>query len=70
MDYPKTMCEAEPGAPCRELTHGEMDQVGGGMKWERGTANSDVIDARGGQIDCGLFTLTLDINGRISGVQW
>ena len=62
--------ETATGATCRALSAEEMDQVGGGMKWERGTSNPDVIDARGGQIDCGLFTLTLDINGRISGVQW
>jgi hypothetical protein len=36
------------------------------MKWQRGVKNSDVIDARGGQIALWFGTFTLDINGKIS----
>ncbi|ACA15514.1 hypothetical protein M446_0971 [Methylobacterium sp. 4-46] len=32
----------------QQLSEQELDDVNGGMKWTRGTVNSDVVDARGG----------------------
>ncbi len=62
--------ESEACASCRDLTGCEMDQVGGGMKWERGTSNPDVIDARGGQFNFGPFVITLDAGGNPSSISW
>ncbi len=53
----------------RALSADDLDLVSGGMKWQRGTVNSDVIDARGGQRSFLGITWTLDINGNISSVQ-
>jgi hypothetical protein len=39
------------------------------MKWQRGTVNPDVIDARGGQRNILCFTVSFDINGKVSNVQ-
>jgi hypothetical protein len=50
----------------RDLAVAEHDLVSGGMKWERNTVNSDVIDARGGQIKIWFGTFTLDVHGKIS----
>jgi len=50
----------------RDLTVAERELVSGGMKWERNTVNSDVIDARGGQIKMWFGTFTLDVHGKIS----
>ena len=50
----------------RELTAAELERVSGGMKWDRNTANGDVIDARGGQFHTFMGTFTLDANGNIS----
>jgi hypothetical protein len=49
-----------------ELTAAELEFVSGGMKWERNTANSDVIDARGGQIQTWFGTFTVDVHGKLS----
>ena len=51
-----------------ELTLDELDQVSAGMKYERGTQNPDVIDARGGVIKVLGLTFTLDVNGKISSI--
>lgn len=48
------------------LTDEELDRVTGGTKWQSGTKNPDVIDARGGQIKVLGWTITLDINGKPS----
>ncbi|MFZ0791099.1 MAG: hypothetical protein WAM94_15915 [Chromatiaceae bacterium] len=53
----------------RELSRDELRRVNGGMKWERGTPNADVIDARGGQTVILGLTLTFDINGNVSSVS-
>jgi len=50
----------------RDLSDAELDIVSGGMKWQRGTVNPDVIDARGGQIETPIGTFTLDVRGVIS----
>jgi hypothetical protein len=50
----------------RQLSDAELDAVSGAMKWQRGTKNPDVIDARGGQIETWFGTFTLDVNGKIS----
>ena len=50
-----------------ELSDADLDFVSGGMKWERGHVSSDVIDARGGQIETPIGTFTLDVRGVISG---
>lgn len=57
-------CSTDPVA--RELSGAELESVSGGMKWERGVKNPDVIDARGGQIKTWFGTFTLDANGKIS----
>ena len=49
-----------------ELDTTDLDAVSGGFKWKPGTANSDVIDARGGQISLFGYSVTFDINGHIS----
>ena len=49
-----------------DLTVAEREFVRGGMKWDRNTVNSDVIDARGGQIKMWFGTFTLDVHGKIS----
>ena len=51
----------------RKLSDAELDVVSGGMKWQRGTVNPDVVDARGGQIETPIGTFTLDVRGVISG---
>lgn len=51
-----------------ELSFDELDAVNGGMKWEPGTKNNDVIDARGGQFNFLGFTITLDIKGNPSSI--
>ncbi len=57
---------AEPQTQSRQLRSSEIDEVSGGMKWQRGVKNPDVIDARGGQITLWFGRFTLDINGKIS----
>jgi hypothetical protein len=51
-----------------ELTVEELDQVSGGMKWERGHKSPNVIDARGGQLSFHGWMVTLDVNGKVSSV--
>lgn len=51
----------------QELRDEELDLACGGLKWQRGTVNSDVVDARGGQLNTVIGTFTLDVNGKISG---
>jgi len=56
-----------------DLTTAELSQVSGGMKWDRGTKNNDVVDARsidtsGGLYDVGGFSIAFDANGNFSGV--
>jgi hypothetical protein len=51
-----------------ELTLDELDQVSAGMKYERGTQNPNVIDARGGVVKVLGLTFTLDVNGKISSI--
>jgi hypothetical protein len=50
----------------RVLTNAERESVSGGMKWERNTVNSNVIDARGGQIKVWFGAFTLDAQGKVS----
>jgi hypothetical protein len=56
-------------AEARELRKSEIDVVAGGMKWTRGTDNTDVIDARGGSIKVLGITITMDVNGNISSIS-
>lgn len=52
-----------------ELTTDELDTVSGGFKWQLGTKNPDVIDARGGEVHFGSrYTVTLDANGKGSSI--
>ena len=51
-----------------ELTTSDLDQVTGGMKWDRGYVNPDVIDARGGQFNFLGLTFTLDLSGHVSSI--
>jgi hypothetical protein len=44
-----TLQQSTAAADDRVLTDSELAHIGGGMVWERGTANPDVIDARGGK---------------------
>jgi hypothetical protein len=50
------------------LTSTELSQLRGGMKWERGTENEDVIDARGESYPVGGFIIKFDSTGHFSGV--
>jgi hypothetical protein len=52
----------------RELTVAELQVVSGGMKWDRNHVSSNVIDARGGQVDTWFGTVTLDVNGKVSSI--
>lgn len=51
-----------------ELTAEQLDDVAGGMKWQRGAVNPDVIDARGGQLIVWGIQLTFDVNGKCSSI--
>jgi hypothetical protein len=51
-----------------ELTLDELDQVSGGMKWDRDYKSPNVIDARGGQLTFLGWQVTLDVNGKVSSV--
>lgn len=51
----------------RELSRKELGRLIGGMKWQKGTSNDDVIDARGGSMRVFGFIATFDINGNLSG---
>ena len=51
-----------------ELTLDELDRVSAGMKYERGTRDPNVIDARGGVVKALGLTFTLDVNGKISSI--
>jgi hypothetical protein len=53
----------------RELSRQELSRVSGGMKWQKGTANDDVIDARGGSMQVLGFVVTFDINGNLSSAK-
>lgn len=53
----------------RELTCEELDQIGGGMKWKRGTSSEHVIDARGGSYELLGLIITFDINGNVSSME-
>lgn len=53
----------------RRLTDEDLGGVSGGLKWTPGTKNSDVIDARGGQVKILWFTVTLDVNGKPSSIS-
>lgn len=50
----------------RELSDAELDIVSGGLKWQRGTVNPDVIDARGELVTV-IGTFTVDARGMING---
>jgi hypothetical protein len=54
--------------PSRSLASHEIDAVSGGMKWVRGTSNSDVIDARGGSFVILGWRFTRDLQGNPSSV--
>ena len=49
-----------------ELNLTELNAASGGMKYTPGTKNDNVIDARGGQVKILWFTITKDINGKVS----
>jgi hypothetical protein len=53
-----------------ELTANELDAVNGGMKWTAGTANPDVIDARGGQLNFLGLHMTFGIKGNVTSIGW
>ena len=57
------------GLDSRTLSGEELDQVSGGMKWDRNHVSPNVIDARGGQMSFFGFTWTFDINGKVSSVE-
>ena len=57
------------GLDCRTLSGEELDQVSGGMKWDRNHVSSNVIDARGGQMSFFGFNWAFDINGKVSSVE-
>ena len=50
----------------RELSVDELDAVSAGLKWQPGTKNPDVIDARGGSVRFLGMTFTRDIHGKVS----
>jgi hypothetical protein len=54
--------------PSRSFASHEIDAVSGGMKWVRGTSNSDVIDARGGSFVIFGWRVTKDSQGNVSSV--
>lgn len=51
-----------------ELSADELDAASGGFKWQAGTKNDDVIDARGGQFNFMGFSITLDAKGNVSSI--
>jgi hypothetical protein len=53
-----------------ELNASELDAVNGGMKWTRGTANADVIDARGGQLNFLGLHMTFGVGGNVTSIGW
>jgi len=53
----------------RTLTSEELREVSGGLKWESGTKNDHVIDARGGKTTMGGITFTFDIEGNVSSIN-
>ena len=58
-----------PAELSRDLSTAEIDLVSGGMKWTRGTKNSDVIDARGGSMTFLGLVITFDAKGNPSSVR-
>jgi hypothetical protein len=56
-------------AGMRELTQAESQQLSGGMKWDRGVSNGDVIDVRGGTVTFGGLTFGFDISGHLSSIS-
>jgi hypothetical protein len=63
-----TRSDAQPECTLRELSREELDQVSGGMKYDRNHVSSNVIDARGGQFETWFGTITLDVNGKVSSI--
>jgi hypothetical protein len=53
-----------------ELSTRELDAVNGGMKWTAGTANGDVIDARGGQLNFLGLHMTFSVGGNVTSIGW
>jgi hypothetical protein len=60
----------KPNNGIRELDVDELDQVSGGMNWDRPDhyVDKNVINARGGQTTVWGFTVTHDVNGKVSSV--
>jgi hypothetical protein len=52
-----------------ELGEEALAHATGGMKYTRGTTNSNVIDARGGQFEVVGVKFTLNVNGTISSIN-
>jgi hypothetical protein len=50
------------------LSDTELAGVTGGLKWEKGTKNDDVVDARGGQVSIFGYSVTFDVSGNVSSV--
>jgi len=50
-----------------ELSLSELDAASGGMIWDRNHRSPNVLDARGGQFKLFGITVSLDINGKVSG---
>ncbi len=64
-----TMTTPTPTTPPRLLLERELDQVSGGMKWDRNAESKDVIDARGGSFSFLGIIVTFDVNGKVSSVS-
>ena len=49
-----------------KLELADLDEVIGGMKWDRNHVSKDVIDARGGSITIFGWTMTYDLKGNVT----
>lgn len=55
--------------PAAMLSAEELDHVSGGFKTDPNHESKNVIDARGGQAQLLWFTLTFDVNGKVSSIS-
>ncbi|MDI1261832.1 MAG: hypothetical protein PS018_01065 [bacterium] len=56
--------------PNEQLDIATLEDVSGGMKWERGHKSAYVIDARGGSLTFLGTTITLDQAGHVSSITY
>jgi hypothetical protein len=52
--------------PARQLSDSDLDQVFGGMKYDKNYVSKNVIDARGGSLTVMGYTATYDLNGKMT----